>query len=88
MHVVEQGTHAIEADGAEELLIVKAVLAVLEDGVPFVGDLAEAVVDGHGGGWNAVDADRYDVALMDPCSLCSGLVVWVCHSGPDPGSRP
>ncbi len=61
MGVVEQGTHAIEAYGAEELLVEIAVLAVLEDGVALVRDLAEAVVDGHGGGWNADDADRYDV---------------------------
>jgi hypothetical protein len=45
--VVAQGAHAIEADGAEELLVEEAVLAVLEDGVPLVGDLAEGVVDGH-----------------------------------------
>jgi hypothetical protein len=47
VHVVAQGAHAIEADGAEELLVEEAVLAVLEDGVPLVGDLAQGMVDRH-----------------------------------------
>jgi hypothetical protein len=48
MSVVAQGAHAIEADGAEELLVEEAVLPVLEDGVPLVGDLAQGMVDRHG----------------------------------------
>ena len=60
---LDRSSAASDVYKRQELLVEVAVLAVLEDGVALVGDLAEGVVDGHvrmqvNGEWSMVNGSE------------------------------
>ena len=44
VQVVQQGRHAVKADGAKKLLVMQAAVRLAEDGMPFMGYGTQFVV--------------------------------------------